>query len=384
MPFSIFNINEILIYGLPIIFNRRLLLPFICVPLINILISFLALNLFSLELPATSIGHSWITPVFINGYFAAGANILVFMLQLFLLFLGTLIYIPFVREYTKSQSGLHHSKLLSEKLNVQLFLKSEQEIKANKAIHSIIQSNEEVEKIINLLDEDRLLVYYQPKVNIETGLCNHFEALLRIKMPDDSVKGPYFLPYIESAGLAAIIDFWVCQQVNQNMLEWKNLGFAPTVGINLHPDTLARTDIILKIMKLHHGHKIDFEIIERGLLDNESAIENIRLLKERGFTISVDDFGTGYSNLETLTFLSVDTLKIDKSITDLIHTKKGFIICKNILSLCEEMNFHCVVEGVETKEQITILLGMGVKYVQGYYYSPAIAARKAHNYVQNL
>ena len=374
LPFSLFNINEVLVYGLPIVFNRKLLLPFLLVPLVNSILAYAFLSVF--KIPMTDIDISWITPVFINSYLLTQGNLAALALQALLLGLGALIYLPFIRGYTLEQSGGYQSARLSEELNVPFQLKSGQDIEAQKAQRSIIEDNEEVDKAIHLLETATLMVHYQPKVNIRQGVCRQFEALLRIRMPDGEVKGPFFLPPLEKAGLEPIIDLWVCQQVNTHLCAWKTTPL-PEISINLHPDTLARADVIEKIIAIHQGNPVSFEVIERGLFDNIHSFDNIQKLKANGFKILIDDFGTGTSNMENLCHIPVDTLKIDKSLTDLILTKKGYIVCKNIVALCKDMSLDCVIEGIESKAQMQAAAKLGIPIIQGFFFSQAISKNDA-------
>ena len=376
-PFAVFNINEVLVYGLPIIFNRKLFVPFMLVPLVNTVLAYVFLSIFNIQTAATDI--SWITPVFINSYIIAQGNLVAPALQAFLLALGTVIYIPFVRRYALEQSTSYQSQRLSEQLDVPVQLKSGQDVETQKEKQSIILNNEEVDKTITLLETATLLIYYQPKVNIQQNTCRQFEALLRIRMTDGEVRGPFFLEPLEKAGLAPIIDLWVCQQVDKHLRDWKTTPL-PEISINLHPDTLARSDVIEKIISIHKGNPINFEIIERGLLNNPSALKNIKQLKAHGFKISIDDFGTGVSSLENLCHMPVDTLKIDKSLADLIVTPEGYVVCKNIVTLCEDMDFECVIEGVEHEKQVQAASRLGIPLVQGFYFSPAIAKAEAETF----
>ena len=374
LPFSIFNINEVLVYGLPIIFNRKLFIPFMLTPLINSVLAYAFLSVFKIEMTATDI--SWITPVFINSYILTQGNLAALALQAFLLALGAFIYTPFMKRYTLEQSNSYQNKRLSEELNVPIRLKSGRGVEAQKAQRSIIQDNEEVDKAINLLETATLLIYYQPKVNIRQRACRQFEALLRIRLSDGEVKGPFFLPPLAKAGLEPILDLWVCQQVDEHLHEWKTRPL-PEISINLHPDTLARADVIDKIILIHKGNPVSFEVIERGLLKSAATLANIKNLKANGFKILIDDFGTGVSSIENLCHIPVDTLKIDKSLADLILTKKGYTICKHIVTLCRDMNFDCVIEGVESEEQIQAVSRLGIPLVQGFYFSPAITKTEA-------
>ena len=374
LPFSLFNINEVLVYGLPIVFNRKLLLPFLLVPLVNSILAYAFLSVF--KIPMTDIDISWITPLFINSYLLTQGSLAALALQALLLGLGALIYLPFIRGYTLEQSGSYQSARLSEELNVPILPKSEQDIETQKTQRSIIRENEDTDKAINLLETATLMVYYQPKVNIQQGVCRQFEALLRIRMPDGEIKGPFFLPPLEKAGLEPIIDLWVCQQVNTHLRAWKTTPL-PEISINLHPDTLARADVIEKIIAIHQGNPIGFEVIERGLLDNVQSFENIQKLKANGFKILIDDFGTGTSSMENLCHIPVDTLKIDKSLADLILTKKGYIVCKNIVTLCQDMNLDCVIEGIESEAQMQAAAKLGIPIIQGFFFSQAISKNDA-------
>lgn len=369
LPFVIFNINEILLFGIPIVFNKTLFIPFILVPAINLTLSFIILSLFPIDFVDVSL--PWITPAFINVFIATNGSYFAVSLQLFLIFLGTLVYIPFIKRYTESQSISFQQESLVTRLNLKSQLTNKQDFKAYQEKILIIESNKKVEDFISSINMDSLMVYYQPKVNITTNSCTQYEALLRINV-GDSVKGPYFLPCIEESGLAPIIDLWVCHQVYKHLCLWSESDFEPKISINLHPDSLASKDLILEISNLFQGKNIDFEIIERGLLDEKSAIENIYILKKNGFSISIDDFGVGFSSFETLCLLPLDSLKIDKSLIDLILSPKGESACRHIASLCQDLGFTCIAEGVESTEQYNKVLQMNIPYIQGFLYSPAI------------
>jgi EAL domain-containing protein (putative c-di-GMP-specific phosphodiesterase class I) len=153
---------------------------------------------------------------------------------------------------------------------------------------------------------------------------------------------------------------------------WEKNNFYPCISINLHPDTLSNDKVIIEIQKVLKNRNVEFEIIERSFLNNEKAKKNYNFLIENNFNISIDDFGTGYACFRTLCIFTIHAIKIDKSLIDLLETKKGYIICKHIIQLCKESNFVSVAEGVETKEQFELLKKLEIDYIQGYYFSPAI------------
>ena len=94
------------------------------------------------------------------------------------------------------------------------------------------------------------------------------------------------------------------------------------------------------------------------------------LLKKLGFLLSIDDFGSGYSSLSVLQQLSADTIKLDRSlISDSCHERRGRIIVQGIISMAKELGIDVICEGVETKEQAEMLIGMGCIAAQGFYYA---------------
>ena len=373
-PFAIFNINEVLLYGLPIIFNRRLIIPFLLTPLVNTVLAYFFLSAFAIEMATVDI--PWVTPAFINSYIITQGNLAALALQFFLITLGVFIYIPFVRAYALEQPDNYQKERLGQRLNLPVQLRSGRSSKVKKERQSIILNNQEIDRHIKLLETATLLIYYQPKVNIEQNTCHRFEALLRIRLNDDEVKGPFFLPILEKAGLAPIIDLWVCQQVGAHLRDWKTQP-RPEISINLHTDTLARSDVIEEIVSIHAGNPVSFEIVERDFLNNAIALENIKQLKAHGFKILIDDFGTGMSSMENLCHVPIDILKIDKSLADLILTENGYIVCRNIVALCKDMNFRCVIEGIEDEKQVEAASRLGIPLVQGFYFSPAITKAEA-------
>ncbi len=387
IPFVLFNINETLIYGLPIVLNPRLLLPFVFVPVVNIVIGYIAL----LALPITmhDIALPWITPVFINGYLASDGNLLVPFIQAIQLWVGVMLYGPFIRAYSASQSAGSQRRALEEQLNVNLKMRAEHGLKFDDASEAIIRNNQAVEKLMSSLNDDQLLIYYQPKVNLASGQCNEYEALLRFRQQDGSVSGPFFLQQIEMAGLAPVIDLWVCRRVRQEFDDWHGSDNSPTentrqppplISINLHPDTMACDELIDEIIKLWRGCDVEFELLERSLVADDDSRNNLNRLSEAGFTISIDDFGTGYSSFETLCTLPIDKLKLDKSLVDRFETDRGFAVGESIVDLCQRLDLKCVAEGVETETQLRKVASLGVHSVQGWFFSAALPADQAATY----
>jgi EAL domain-containing protein (putative c-di-GMP-specific phosphodiesterase class I) len=287
-----------------------------------------------------------------------------------------------MKKFFSSQSVKTHASALEENLEIETEIKAKEDIKAFQANYELIEANFKVKEIINKLNTKNLFLYYQPKVDIKHNKVEKFEALIRYN-DNGKIRGPFFLDIIEKAGLAPIIDIWVCKQVKKDLQKFKKLDFCPVLSVNLHPDTLKSFDAITKILEILKDENIIFEIIERSFVD-KTAVENIKRIKSGGFKLSIDDYGVGYSSLETLINYEIDELKLDKSLIDRIQTHKGYLICSYTINLCKELGIEIVAEGVETQKQLNILKKLGVDLIQGYYFSPAIPLEKAVEFAKEF
>jgi lactose/cellobiose-specific phosphotransferase system IIC component len=364
-PFVIFNISEILIFGLPIIFNRILLIPFFMVPIVNYVIAHLVYLTGALNY--SHMTPSWTTPIFINSYLAGGGHWLGPALQLVQLVLGTVIYWHFVKRYTQVQSSSKNIQRLMNTLNLPDEIRKMGDQGFYKAQKKIIKAHTEVSDVISILEKNKLELFYQPKVHARIQTAHRFEALLRIRMSETEVRGPFFLSTLEDASFASAIDLWVCDAVKRDIDRWRALGLNAEISINLHPDTVSNPTIVQLIAKNLSGYPVDFEIIERGDVSNEAVVQNIHHLRDRGFKIALDDFGSGYSGFGVINALPLDILKIDKSLLDATDKAAGQQVFEACVRLCQELHITSVVEGVETQAQMNYAVQSGVDYIQGYF-----------------
>lgn len=371
MPFAVFNINEILIFGIPIFMNFFLIIPFILVPVVNFIVSYLFIS-FTPFISFADIYIPWTTPALINGYLASNGNIIIVFLQLFLIALGTLIYIPYIKKYTSSQSSRLSLENMARKLEVSTSVEFEKDIRFQEAQSSLIKSHHKVNKIIDKINQNNLILYYQPKIDTKTNTINDFEALIRVKEKDGKITGPDFIIDIENSGLASILDIWVCNEVKKDLDVWAEKGFYPHICINLFPYTLEDVNYVNEIINILKGYDVGFEILERRSALNKKVHKNLHLLKKNNFKISLDDLGVGYTNFSMLYELPLDIVKIDKKIIEFTNTEKGLILYKHIRNLCKSLNLKIVLEGIETKEEYDRLVNKDISYVQGWYYSKAI------------
>jgi EAL domain-containing protein (putative c-di-GMP-specific phosphodiesterase class I)/cellobiose-specific phosphotransferase system component IIC len=379
IPFVAFNINTILIYTI-ILFNRYLFVPFLVIPLVNITIAYNIIKISDITFSTYYI--SWLMPPFLDTFLKSNHNFNIMILQFFILIIDIFIYKHYIKKFSLSQSKLSLFEKLKSNLDVELELKSKKDLQPFIAKQNIIDANIKVNNIINSLKKGKLYIYYQPKIDITQKKVINYEALIRFSH-NNKLIGPIFLKTLEEARLAPVIDIWVCKQIKKDIKYFKNQDFNPHININLHPDTLKSYDAITKIINLLKNNKITFEIIERSFLEKQTHI-NILRLKENGFKISIDDFGIGFTNLETFIKYDIDELKIDKSLIDTIETKKGYKICKHIISMCHDIGCIVVAEGVETKKQCKLLKEIKVDEIQGYYFSKAINKSEIKSFSQQL
>lgn len=381
LPFSIFNINEILLFALPIILNVRLFLPFILAPLLNFFISYIY---FYLNPIAYDISISWITPIFISGYIVDNSFTYVY-LQIIQLVVSILIYLPFIKNYEKYLGENRYFENFKSSLGIKEHFEKTLHLNSIKTQQDIINEEKEISKLVKDLSKGSFLLYYQPKVDIRNIKVRGYEALLRFKKSDGDIVGPYFISKIEQIGFERIIDIWVINQLKKDLLIWKERNFYPKVSINISPESICNENIVQKIIDEFKGFKVSIEILERTFAKEMNLfIKNIEKLRENGFKIYIDDFGSGFSCLQYLNILPVDFIKLDRNLILNAKTKSGETLYKNIATMCKNQNFEIVAEGIETEKEIKIVKESNINVVQGFYFSKALPASSLENYEIDL
>lgn len=380
LPFSIFNINEILIFGLPMIMNLKFLIPFICLPIINFFVTYIFLSY--VPVPEVHSIISWSTPTIISGYLLGNGETPLFsLLQFFNIVVGVFVYLPFLNVYDKSNSKDFDLNKLKEKFNIREKITSLEEVSFLKTQADIIKEQTSTHNLIEELVNGDLLLYYQPKIDIKNNKCYGFESLLRFQNSKGNVLGPYFIPQLEKAGYANIIDIWVINTVSKDLLIWEELGYFPEISINISPESLSSEVVVNKIIHKLKNKNISIEILERTFAEEHNTfINNITELRKNGFKIYVDDFGTGFSSLQYLHTLPADIIKLDRSLLLNTNTKRGRVLYSNIVKMCQDLGYTITSEGVETKEEENFLKSINVDIIQGFLYSKAIPFEEVYAY----
>lgn len=224
------------------------------------------------------------------------------------------------------------------------------------------------------LDNDELVLYYQPLVSSVDEQPTGFEALIRWNHPIRGLVAPAeFIPIAEQSNLIVDIGDWTVEQACLAAATWPE---HLTVAVNLSAKHFRRSDISVAVKRglAISGlapHRLEIEITEGLLLENlDEVILKLTEIRELGVTIAMDDFGTGYSSLSYLLKFPFDKIKIDRSFID---ASSGDDVAKDILktiaSLGKTLKLKITAEGVETKEQAEFLAGIACHQLQGFYFS---------------
>jgi diguanylate cyclase (GGDEF)-like protein/PAS domain S-box-containing protein len=230
------------------------------------------------------------------------------------------------------------------------------------------------------LENGELFVQYQPIVSLSTFALQGFEALVRWRHPERGLVSPMdFVPIAEETGLIIQIGDWVLREACRQMQRW-NRQFRSEkpfiISVNLSCKQFAQPDLIQQVSQILAETKLDprclkLEITESVVMENiETVTEMLRQLRKLGVRLSIDDFGTGYSSLSYLHRFPIDTLKIDRSfVIRMVENDENIEIVRTIVMLAQTLGMDVVAEGVETKEQLSLLRKLGCENGQGYFFS---------------
>ena len=234
--------------------------------------------------------------------------------------------------------------------------------------------------------EQEFSIVFQPIVDISSQTTTGFEALARWTSPTLGKVSPgQFIPVAERAGIISALTRPLLKKALATASDWPaNLR----LSFNLSAFDLNSSEGTLAIVSIIEGsgfdaRRLDLEITETAFTHDFTQVHrSIDMLRLLGCGISLDDFGTGYSSLSRLHALPLTKIKIDRSfVTDLHKNSNSLKIVKSLLALSRDMELDCVIEGVETLEELTALRRLGGVMVQGYFYSPPINAEQIITYL---
>jgi diguanylate cyclase (GGDEF)-like protein len=260
----------------------------------------------------------------------------------------------------------------------------------NAEMRAEIHEKSRIEKVLDqALREDGFRLLLQPKINPKTGRVESAEALLRIKKGE--VMPNKFIPIAEMSHRIIDIGRWVLEEIVILIHQWKTENrFIRPISINFSPKQMMDRDFVQFYKSLLKEYDIDpkyieFEITESIIIRDENETrEFLTELKSLGSNISLDDFGTGYSSLSYLTYMPVDTIKLDKTLCDRFVDIKDINVIKSLVSLAHGLGLTVIAEGIETFMQVELLSRIDCDLIQGYYYSKPLSVEAYENIMDQV
>jgi EAL domain-containing protein (putative c-di-GMP-specific phosphodiesterase class I)/GGDEF domain-containing protein len=236
------------------------------------------------------------------------------------------------------------------------------------------------EEFRHALNNDELLLFYQPQLSLNSGRINGVEALIRWQHPKRGLVSPgLFIPIIEQTDLIHKVTHWALHRALREQKEWLARGHDISVSVNIAGKNFSEPsfrETVLNALSLwgSRGEKLILEITESELMDNlEQVGSELEALRDAGVRISIDDFGTGYSSLSYLSRLPVDEIKIDRSfIQNMAAQEQDERIVVAIIQMAREFQTSILAEGIEDQIIYDRLRELGCELGQGYHMSRPI------------
>ena len=376
---ALFNINELLLFGIPVVLNPIFFVPFLCTPLLLTAVSYGAVILGLVPCPVNTV--EWTTPIFLSGYAATG-SFAGSLLQLFNLALGVLIYIPFIRfsqSHQQERMNRHIDKLTEAVMQCEET--GVRPVLLGRSDKLSVMARTLAGDIFHAMKKGAVELYYQPQVRAD-GTAFGGEALLRYR---HGATGRYLYPPLvialaQEAGYSKELGQYLLARACKDLEKLEREILPPVqISVNITSNQLDQADFVDVLRGLLERYAVTPENL--GLeITEQTALSSSRLMRERieaihrlGVQILMDDFGMGHTSLLYLQDKQFDVVKLDGSlIKGLMKNDRCGDIISSIVYLSESLGFSIVAEYVETPEQRDKLKELGCLNYQGYLYSPAI------------
>ena len=373
---SLFNIGELLIFGLPIALNPAFLWPFLLAPLALTLTALAAVH--AGALPLLDVVVPWTTPPFLSGYLLTGSWRGP-ALQLLGLLVSTMIYLPFVR---RAEARRVRAQTVAFDATVHAIATEGQP--RTQAVPRTGELGLVARGLFATLTRDiggaALTLEFQPKHN-HRGVPVGVEALLRWRHHRHGpVRADVAVALAEEGGLIRNLGAWVLEEACARKAQWNALGLSHiTMAINVSPLQLDDPQLPALLARCLERHRlspgeIELEITESQAIPVRQVVDqNLAQIVAMGVSLAMDDFGMGYSSLLHMRRFSIHAIKIDGSLTrDVLANPTSRDIIHTIATLGRARHVEVVAEFVETVEQRDVLAELGCDVFQGYLYSPPL------------
>jgi len=259
----------------------------------------------------------------------------------------------------------------------------------DQAVYSSDQDRHTAERLAligelrSAIEDNQLIMHYQPKVDFVRGQLVGVEALVRWQHPQRGIVGPdEFIPLAEQTGLIRPLGTWVLGEALRQQNAWREAGLDIAVAVNMSTQNLndALSEQIRELLERWEtpADRLRIEITESALMaDPERAMGVLFRLRDMGVRIAIDDFGTGYSSLTYLKRLPVDEIKIDRSfVQDMVVDEDDRAIIRSTIMLGHDLGLTVVAEGMEDGVTWDLLADLGCDVAQGYFVARPMAPQQ--------
>lgn len=283
----------------------------------------------------------------------------------------------------KADIALHKARETG--LNSYEFFKEEL---GERASYRLLLENDLRESLLN----KNFVLFYQPQLQLKTGMINGFESLVRWQHPQKGLIMPsYFIPVAEETGLILPLGEEILMMACRHQQEWKKQGNPPLeISVNISTRQLLQENFISEVRRILEAYsikpgEIGFEITESGVMRNvDASLDLLREMKILGCRIYMDDFGTGYSSLAYLSQFPIDVIKVDKSFIDGIGIdRRKEVLVKTMVNMAHSLGLGTIAEGVETHEQLDFLKDINCDAIQGYVTSKPLEEKELVSFIIN-
>ena len=242
------------------------------------------------------------------------------------------------------------------------------------------------------LEAGQLVLHYQPKAELRTGVVRGVEALVRWEHPERGLLGPgHFLPLVEQSGLTRALTAFVLDRALEEVCALRRSGHDLSVAINLGPADLLDLGLPSEVERLLRHHNIAAEHLEIEvsedivMADVERTVDVLVGLRAIGVRTALDDFGAGHAGLGHLKQLHVDVLKIDRSFVGRIaHDERDAAIVRSLVDLARRLGVRVVAEGVDSVEGCALLTEWGCDEIQGHYLARPMPAVELEEWLRSV
>lgn len=385
----VFNLNEMLTFGIPIILNPILLVPFVLTPVVCYCLAYAATVCGFL--PVLTHEVVWSAPVGIGGYLASGSwkGIAV---QAVGILAGILFYLPFLKmnqrmEVYKAkchvQVLIHELQEKEEQIDQPVFL--------TRGDHIGMISRMLLLDLKHAIKNKELYMLYQPQVYSD-GTCIGAEALLRWNHPVYGMIYPPLIIYLAEAGkVLPELERFIIDQVTDGIVQTRaqyDSDFKISVNITAHSLLWDVEGYIRQTMEQKgiDAHMLWIEITEQDiLLQTDVVVRKLEELKKQGHKLLIDDFGMGHTSLLYLQSEYFDVVKLDGSLTrPLLKSHTNQKIVRSIIELGQELGVKVIAEFVENREQRDLLDTLGCHCYQGYLYAKPLELEAFITYMKQM